>query len=91
MIETDNAGFYGLVSAIHYGYYEKVHADHPDDRHYAVFTPHHLKNWLEKFGFKDIQWSYKSHPGLQDKKAWLLRHIDKRLNQFIIISGYKSV
>jgi SAM-dependent methyltransferase len=59
MIVTDNAGFWGIFSEVHQGLYEKINNDRrPDDRHYHIFTPQHLRNWLELFGFKSIKVSY---------------------------------
>ena len=54
---TDNAGFYGLFTDTHHGQYENWRKKQgvTADRHYALFTPHHLKNWLRKAGFKEIK------------------------------------
>jgi SAM-dependent methyltransferase len=43
------------VLGTHTGRYEKIHKG---DKHYAVFTPHHLVNHLEASKFKEIRWSY---------------------------------
>jgi len=29
-----------------------------EDRHYALFTPNHLKNWLRYVGFRSIKVNY---------------------------------
>ncbi|MCD6402747.1 MAG: methyltransferase domain-containing protein [Candidatus Aenigmarchaeota archaeon] len=60
VIITDNAGFFGWLTSVHQGGYEDVSkkkgAD--EDKHYALFTPSHLKNWLEKVGFKNVKVEY---------------------------------
>ena len=54
---TDNAGFFGPFGKTHYGGYEKL-SPHDDDKHYALFTTHHLENWLFKAGFKNTNVRY---------------------------------
>lgn len=92
-IITDNAGYFGFFGKIHHGGYEealanKFHLDTPQDRHYMLFTPHHLKNWLDKFGFIDIKTQY----AICDPKApnqIISGMLNKKLMQFIIATGKK--
>ena len=57
---TDNAGFWGVFGSTHHGSYEKIRIQKgtPEDRHYALFTPSHLNNWLKSVGFKNIKIKY---------------------------------
>jgi ubiquinone/menaquinone biosynthesis C-methylase UbiE len=59
---TDNAAcFYfhfkslGKFYLEHYGGHE---GKGPEDKHFALFTPEHLKNWMVKTGFKKIEINY---------------------------------
>jgi ubiquinone/menaquinone biosynthesis C-methylase UbiE len=55
IIITDNAGcwvWHTPFTKINYG----VHWG--SDKHYALYTPHHLKNHLRKVGFKNIRTKY---------------------------------
>jgi len=60
IIITDNAGFWGIFGKTHYGEYEKRRkkSGFEEDKHYALFTPNHLKNWLEYVGFRNIKIEY---------------------------------
>ncbi len=60
---TDNAGclyFHfkslGYFHTVHYGGHE---GEGKLDKHYALFTPEHLKNWLKLAGFKKIRINYR--------------------------------
>ncbi|MCS7106392.1 MAG: class I SAM-dependent methyltransferase [Candidatus Aenigmarchaeota archaeon] len=62
IIKTDNAGFwlYHLclpfkVCKQHYGGYESKGTE---DKHYHLFTPEHLKNYVESLGLKVINIKY---------------------------------
>lgn len=88
MIITDNAGYYGFFGTAHYGGHEAAHKDNPDDRHYAVFTPTHMKNWLEKFKFNKIEVKYE----ISDPRDWKLKlavRINRKLHQQLIATGIK--
>ncbi len=67
-LRTDNASYWrfhlspqlghrmGLpMAGIHSGLYEQEVARGPEDRHYALFTLHHLRNHLENAGLH-IEW-----------------------------------
>lgn len=60
VIITDNAGLFGWQGKIHHGSYENARKKQgfPNDRHFALFTPNHLKNWLGSVGFHDINIEY---------------------------------
>ena len=60
VIITDNAGFFGIFGKVHHGNYEKFRRMEgaENDKHYALFTPNHLKNWLGLVGFKKISVEY---------------------------------
>ena len=65
VIKTDNAGFWLFHNVkskqkTHYGGYETHGAYGKEDRHYALFTPHHVKNHLEALGVKIIETKYYS-------------------------------
>ena len=70
IIITDNAGFWGIFGNTHHGEYEKRRKieGFQEDKHYALFTPHHLKNWLEHVGFRKVKVDYFIH------KRWIKRH-----------------
>jgi tRNA G46 methylase TrmB len=60
IITTDNAGFFGIFGRVHHGDYEEVRENEGinQDRHYALFTPNHLENWLRYVGFRKIKVGY---------------------------------
>ena len=60
IIITDNAGFFGIFGKVHHGGYEEVRENEGinQDRHYALFTPNHLENWLRYVGFRKIKVEY---------------------------------
>jgi ubiquinone/menaquinone biosynthesis C-methylase UbiE len=101
-ILTDNAGFFGIFTDTHYGGYEKRRAKEgfTEDRHYSLFTPNHLKNWLEYAGFKDIKIEYGVY-SLEKKRirrcvipfvkifAKIISFFCKRLSMHIKIVGVK--
>ncbi len=65
VIKTDNAGFWLYYNSkskwkVHHGGYEKLGAHGKFDRHYALYTPHHIKNHLDLLGVKVIKISYNS-------------------------------
>jgi len=55
VIITDNAGLFGWQGKIHHGKYEENRSAKgmENDRHFALFTAHHLNNWLTSSGFKN--------------------------------------
>ena len=88
IIITDNAGYYGIFSTAHQGGHEAAHKDNPNDRHYALFTTTHMKNWMEKAGFNKIEVKY----NLTDPKDWKLRiaaKVNKKLHQQLVTIGVK--
>ena len=89
VIITDNAGLHGLLGKVHQGNYEKVHGKEAKwDRHYALFTPTHLRNFLEKFGFKTKSIEYLDLS--KDLRVHLLAAINRKLNPNIIAIGIKQ-
>jgi len=60
IVITDNAGLWGFLGNVHHGEYEKIRANERvlGDKHYALFTPSHLKNWLESAKFREIEVNY---------------------------------
>jgi len=66
-IHTNNAGWWAYHNSkskvkTHYGGYEKTGrsgggtgSEKTEDRHYALYTFHHMKNHLEDVGFKNIK------------------------------------
>ncbi len=56
-LKTDNAGYwyYALDNKTHTGRYESVSEYGDKDRHFGLFTDHHLKNYFEDAGFKNIK------------------------------------
>lgn len=58
-IITDNAGLFGWQGKCHYDKYEEIRKkEAAEDKHYALYTPHHLKNWLSSVGFRKIKIEY---------------------------------
>ena len=63
VLKTDNAGFWLFHNSkskwlVHYGGYERIGAHGKDDKHYALFTPHHIKNHFESVGVKVVNSEY---------------------------------
>lgn len=60
IIITDNAGYflYHNFDKTHYGKYETRTRYGSDDRHYSLFTTHHLVNHLEDCKLKRIKVKY---------------------------------
>ena len=56
-LKTDNAGYwyYALDNTTHTGRYESTPMYGKKDRHFGLFTDHHLKNYFEETGFKSIE------------------------------------
>jgi len=56
-LKTDNAGYwyYALNNTTHTGRYEAISEYGNDDRHFGLFTDHHLKNYFEDTEFKSIK------------------------------------
>ncbi len=102
IILTDNAGFFGLFTDTHHGGYERWRKKEgfKEDRHYALFTPNHLKNWLEYAGFKNIEIEYGVY-SLEKKRirkclipfvkiiSKTLSFFCKRLSMHIMVIGVK--
>lgn len=84
-IHTNNAGwifYHNTKSKVktHYGGYERVGSKRThsvggdDDKHYALYTFHHMKNHLEDVGFKKIKTTlYRRNPG---SWRWQIRMIN---------------
>ena len=84
VIITDNAALHGLFGRVHHGRYEEDHADHPDDRHYALFTPTNLKNFLVKFGFRINEVGYCNG-------SWRIKLLYKKLSPHVFAVGTKEI
>jgi len=56
-LRTDNASYwyYSLDNKQHTGKYESIEKYGNKDRHFGLFTDHHLKNYFEDTGFKIIK------------------------------------
>ncbi len=87
IIITDNAGMHGLIGRVHTGNYEVEHADHPYDRHYMLFTPHHMRNWLTKFGFEIKYVKYARYDN--DFRISALVFLSDKLSPNLIAEGVK--
>jgi len=70
IIITDNAGFWGVFGVTHHGGYEKRRKKDGflEDKHYSLFTPNHLINWLEHVGFREIKVEYFIN------RRWIKKH-----------------
>ena len=74
IIITDNANYWvWAVNRTHLGEYEE-RSQKNEDRHYALFTPHHLRNHLEIAGFKEIRTGYLPLKS-EDFKSANLKHL----------------
>jgi len=75
VIITDNANWIGYIfSPLHHGGYEKE--SFAEDKHFALFTPNHLKNWLECCGFKveSVQYMFFNKEFTKSRiKAWITK------------------
>jgi len=56
-LKTDNAGYwyYALNNTTHTGRYEAVSEYGKDDRHFGLFTDHHLNNYFDDVGFESVE------------------------------------
>lgn len=88
VIITDNAGLFGLFGKVHHGNYELEHSATPEDRHYMLFTPNHLRNFLEKFGFAVESVDYLDLS--DDLRTKLLTRLSKKLCPNLKAVGLKS-
>lgn len=85
ILRTDNAGWWGYHNAkssfkVHYGgYYFKEHGE--EDKHYSLFTFHHLENHLKEVGLKVI--SYRIY---QKDKLWFAMTL---INNFLNKTRFK--
>jgi len=57
VLKTDNAGFWLFHNSrskwkVHYGGYERLGAHGKEDKHYSLFTPHHVKNHFDAVGIR---------------------------------------
>ena len=60
IVITDNASYWvWAVSKTHHGGYRIY--ENVQGRHYQLFTPEHLINYLKKFGFRKIKWKFIRH------------------------------
>ena len=58
VVISDNANWWGwIASSLHHGGYE-IERKRELDKHYALFTPAHLKNWLVDAGFGFVSCNY---------------------------------
>jgi len=87
-IHTNNAGWWAYHNSrskvkTHYGGYEEKGrsgggtGEGTEDKHYALYTWHHLKNHLESVRLKNIKWNLynKGGNGIHIKIIdWLLKH-----------------
>lgn len=72
---TDNANCVRYAfNPVHLGGYDRDHGN--EDRHYALFTKSHLKNHLEKAGFKSIEISYEQLYSNNFVKRWLTKALE---------------
>jgi ubiquinone/menaquinone biosynthesis C-methylase UbiE len=92
---TDNAGFWGFhtgkytktLGTIHYGGYR---SDDDDDMHYALYTPEHIRNHLEKAGFKIKKIEYQAYGEIR-KRGSLKYIIAKIIDSFLNIVGLPQI
>ena len=95
IIITDNAGFYGIFGKGHHGGYEIIRSakGFTEDRHYALFTPNHLRNWLRCVGFKKVNVDYfineKNLPKRRIPFIKLLAILSKRFSPHIKAEAIK--
>lgn len=80
-LETDNAAWFNAHknsgNLSHYGGYDFLGKKMEKDYHYSLFTFVHVKDHLEKAGFKKV----KSEPWKRDNFGWKLELIIKILNR----------
>jgi len=66
-LKTDNASYwyYALENTTHSGRYEKVKMYGGNDRHFSLFTPHHLINFFEdaNFNITELNEDYENAKG----------------------------
>ncbi len=89
---TDSAGFFGLLGKAHSGKYKKKGEE---DKHYALFTPHHIENWLKKAGFREVKARYYVKKNWKRSKRYrifirILSFLYKRISPNIFATGIKD-
>lgn len=88
IIITDNAPYWvwALNNSLHLGGYES--SQRPNDHHYSLYTPHHLKNHLISAGFSDIKTELLPQPSYTSKKRKLL---GKFVNFLFLLTPFKRM
>jgi ubiquinone/menaquinone biosynthesis C-methylase UbiE len=79
---TDNAScmrYY--ILGTHTGRYEKVHRGNPKDKHYSIFTPSHLENFLHNAGFQIVKIEF-------IEIDYYIKWLDKIMRKIPIISQF---
>ncbi|MBI3858944.1 MAG: hypothetical protein HY296_01695 [Thaumarchaeota archaeon] len=65
-VVTDNARYWHFFWGI--SGKEEYHGSHPDDQHFAIYQPYHLRNHFERAGFKVDGYDYVPYAGHGQKK-----------------------
>ena len=83
VLTTDDAFYFGFpFNSVHHWAYVEPMAHGPMDRHFSLFTHHHLENFLKRFGFKDIKVMHYSD-------VWWLNWLPTNFKQHLKAEGYK--
>jgi len=82
ILKTDNAGWWGYHNSksdfkVHYGGYSFENQSRDDDKHYALYTTHHLENHFKEAGLKVLHF----HIYQRDKLWFLMNLINSFLNK----------
>lgn len=94
VVVTDNATYWGWsVAGTHYGGYEGRSGRGSEDRHYALFTSHHLRNHLERAEFRVVDLGYEREEAVDGERRllWLKRRVDALLARVFPRVGYPRV
>jgi len=102
IVITDNAHFLGyhIKGTMHTGGYERHGriggGSGSFDRHYALFTPNHLRNYLETSGFKNIEIRYETfaqNTTVKFKNVLIMvfSKISKKLGSTLIVAEAKKI
>lgn len=94
IIITDNAGFIGfhsgkwtkVLSTIHYGGYRNSDGD----MHFGLYTPEHIRNHLERGGFKVEKIKYQKYWEVRPRPTFK-RNLAKIVDRMFTLLGFEQI
>jgi len=94
IIITDNAGFIGfhsgkwtpVLSTIHYGGYRNSDGD----MHFGLYTPEHIRNHLERSGFRVLKIKYQKYWEVRPR-PFIKRNLAKFVDKIFTLLGLEQL